>query len=495
MSYVLAFDSGTTGIRAILFDKAGAIVSDVCQELTQIYPEAGWVEHDPGEIWRTQLTVARQALAQAGTEDVAAIGITNQRETTILWDRATGAPIMNAIVWQDRRTAAFCDELKERGLEGYVRETTGLVIDPYFSGTKIRWMLDNVPGARERAEAGELAFGTVDSWLIWNLTGGRVHVTDYTNASRTMLFDIHRLDWDSKLLPEVGVPRALLPEVRPSSAVYGETAKESLLPAGIPVAAACGDQHGALFGQACFEPGMVKATFGTGASLLINTGTEPVDARSGMLAVPAWGVNGSITYALEGLIFVAAAAVQWLRDGLELIHDAAETEACALRVPDTNGVYMVPAFVGLAAPYWDPYARGALMGLTRGVTRDHVVRATLESTAYQIKDALTLMEEIAGREISEIRADGGAARNNFLLQFQADILGVPVVRPKIIESSARGAAFLAGLAIGFWHDYSELADTFELDRRFEPSMDGDRVDALYAGWRRAVDRTRDWVLH
>ena len=497
MSCVLALDSGTTSIRAILFAHDGTVLAEATRGFPQIYPQPGWVEHDPRDIWTTQLAVAQEALRQAGVAagDVAAIGVANQRETTVLWDRRTGEPVANAIVWQDRRTAGRCDELKALGIEEHVRATTGLVVDAYFSGTKLAWLLDNVPGARERAERGELAFGTVDSWLIWRLTGGHVHVTDYTNASRTMLFDIHRLAWDDRLLKELDIPRAVLPEVRPSSEVYGRTSPEHFDGAEIPVAAAIGDQHAALFGQACFAPGMVKTTYGTGASLVMHTGSAPVRSDSGLLTIPAWGLDGTVEYALEGLIFVSAASIQWLRDELRLITDAAETEAAARRVPDTNGVYFVPAFVGLAAPYWDPYARGAIVGLTRGANRDHLIRAALEAICYQIRDVVTLMEQDAGIAATEIRADGGAACNDFLVQLQADLLDVPVVRPTVIESTARGAAFLAGLATGFWRDRAELAGLYRVERTFTPDMPQERRDAMYAGWLRAVERSRDWEVH
>ncbi|MER5948554.1 glycerol kinase GlpK [Streptomyces sp. NPDC001904] len=495
--YVLAFDAGTTGIRAILFDKQGDVAGLASQEFPQLYPQPGWVEHNPRDIWNTQLTVAKQVLAEADCtgDDIAAIGITNQRETVVVWDRATGEPVHNAIVWQDRRTAPLCEQLKERGLEEHVRATTGLIIDAYFSATKIKWILDHVPGARERAERGELAFGTVDSWLIWNLTGGGVHVTDHTNAARTMLFDIHRLDWDPRLLAELDIPRSLLPEVRPTSEVYGHTEPSVLLGARIPVAAAVGDQQGALFGQACFDAGSVKATYGTGASLVLNTGDRPVASERGMLTTIAWGLDGTVEYALEGLIFVAAASIQWLRDELCIVYDAEDTETAARQVPDSNGVYLVPAFVGLAAPYWDQYARGAIIGLTRGVNRKHIIRAALESIAYQFRDVITCMEADSGITTREIRVDGGATVNNFLMQLQADIIDVPVLRPTVIESSARGAAFLAGLATGFWKDRAELAEMFRLDRRFDAALDRAEADRLYAGWQRAVERARDWAEH
>lgn len=494
---VLALDAGTTSIRAILYHRDGRSLGETSQEFPQIYPHPGWVEHNPLDIWNTQLTVAKEAISRAGIQasDISAIGVTNQRETSMLWDRSTGAPVGNAIVWQDRRTAAFCDELKARGLEEHVRSTTGLLIDAYFSATKLTWMLDNIPGVRERAERGELAFGTVDTWLIWNLTAGQVHVTDYTNASRTMLFDIYRLDWDETLLNELRIPRAVLPEVKQTSEVYGYTAPDIFVGASIPVASSAGDQHAALFGQACFSPGMVKTTYGTGASLVMHTGTEPMRSDQGLLTIPAWGIDGKVEYAIEGLIFVSAASVQWLRDELRIIYDAEDTEVAARRVPDTNGVYFVPAFVGLAAPYWDPYARGAIVGLTRGANRNHIIRAALEAICYQIRDVITLMEEDSGIPAKEIRADGGAATNNFLMQLQADLLDVPVLRPTIVESTARGAAFLAGLATGVWRDRSELTDTYEVERRFTPHMSKEKRDAMYAGWVKAVSRARDWEDH
>jgi len=495
--YVMALDAGTTGIRAILFDHSGDLVAEAHQEFPQIYPAPGWVEHNPLDIWNTQTTVAKRVLdlAHIPATEVAAIGITNQRETTIVWDRHTGHPVMNAIVWQDRRTAAACDELKARGLEDYVHRTTGLVIDAYFSGTKIAWILDNVEGARDRAENGDLLFGTVDSWLIWNLTGGKVHTTDYSNASRTMLFDINRLQWDDRMLKELRIPHQMLPQVRQSSEIYGTTEESVFFGARIPVAAAVGDQHAALFGQACFEPGMVKCTYGTGASLLMNTGSAPVLSDKGLLTTVAWGVDGTVQYALEGLIFVSAATIQWLRDELKIVFDSNDTEHAANRVPDTNGVYFVPAFVGLAAPYWDPYARGGILGLTLGANRNHVVRAALEAIAYQIGDVIGSMQTDSGIPTREIKVDGGASKNNFLMQFQADLLDVPVLRPTVIESSARGAAFLAGLAVGFWENHTELVDSFHLDRRFEPQMDRDVAARLYKGWQKAVDRVRDWEDH
>lgn len=496
-TYVMAFDAGTTSSRAILFDHSGDIVAIAQQEFPQIYPRPGWVEHDPMEIWATQSGVARQVIEKAGAKpaDVAAIGITNQRETTIIWERSTGKPIMNAIVWQDRRTAGFCDQLKERGLEGYVRETTGLVIDAYFSGTKVAWMLDNVPNARKRAEAGELMMGTVDTWLIWKLTGGAVHVTDYSNASRTMLFNINTLQWDERILAELDIPRKILPDVRPSSEIYGHTAKETFGGAQIPVAAAIGDQQGALFGQACFERGMAKNTYGTGSFVLMNTGEERINSQTGLLTTIAWGLNGTVNYALEGAIFVTGAAVQWLRDELKIVADAVDTNYFATKVSDTGGVYMVPAFAGLGAPYWDQYARGAIVGLTRGTNRDHIVRATLESIAYQTRDVLQCMETDSSIPGTELKVDGGASKNDFLMQFQADIIGVPVLRPRIVETTARGSAFLAGLASGFWADQRDLATAFELDRRFDPQLSAEHRNTLYAGWQKAVTRAMDWEHH
>lgn len=496
-SYILAFDAGTTSNRAILFDHDGEIINTAQQEFPQIYPRPGWVEHDPMDIWSTQSGVARQVIEKSGIKpaDVAAIGITNQRETAVVWEKESGKPLMNAIVWQDRRTATTCDELKSRGLEQMIREKTGLVIDAYFSGTKVAWMLDNVEGARKRAEDGELLFGTVDTWLIWKLTGGRVHVTDYSNASRTLLFNINSLEWDDELLSELRVPRAMLPEARPSSDVYGTTDPKTFGGAEIPVAAAIGDQQGALFGQACFERGMAKNTYGTGSFVLMNTGTERVASESGLLTTVAWGLSDRVEYALEGAIFVTGAAVQWLRDELRAIHDARDTNYFASKVKDTNGVYMVPAFVGLGAPYWDQYARGAIVGLTRGANIDHIVRATLESIGYQTRDVVECMQKDSGITTQELKVDGGASNNDFLMQFQADILGVPVLRPRIVETTARGSAFLAGLAVGFWKNQKELAGAFELERQFDPSIEEAEQTRLYAGWRKAVKKAMDWEDH
>lgn len=492
--YVLALDQGTTSSRAILFDQAGKSVGVAQEELTQIYPLAGWVEHDPLDIWDSQIGVAREVLEKAGIHPdfVAAIGITNQRETSIVWDRVTGVPIYNAVVWQCRRTASICDDLKARGLEPYIRQTTGLVVDAYFSGTKVKWILDHVKGSRERARKGELLFGTVDSWLIWNLSRGKVHATDYTNASRTMLFDIKRLKWDQKILDELDVPACMLPEVKPSSCVHGLTDPQVFGGVAIPIAGVAGDQHAALFGQACFGDGMAKNTYGTGCFMLMNTGTRPVPSNNGLLTTIAWGVDGQVEYALEGSIFVGGAAVQWLRDELKLIEDAAQSEEMATAVPDSNGVYMVPAFVGLGAPFWDMYARGIIVGLTRGANRNHIVRAVLESIALQTRDVIQAMEEDSGIKLKALKVDGGAVSNNFLMQFQSDILGVPVERPVLTETTAMGAAFLAGLAVGFWKDRTEIAARLTIDRRFEPAMLEGIREKKYAGWKKAVERSRSW---
>lgn len=494
--YVMALDEGTSSARAILFDREGNIVSLAQREFRQIYPRPGWVEHDANEIWATQLSVAREVMhnADISAADVAAIGITNQRETCLIWDRKTGVPLHNALVWQDRRTAGICDQLKARGLEPYVKENTGLVIDAYFSGTKLAWLLDNTPGARRRAERGELAAGTIDTWLIWNLTGGRAHVTDASNASRTLLFNIRTGDWDDHLLAEINVPRAILPGVRDSSDVYGLTDPD-LFAGEIPVASSIGDQQGALFGQSCFHTGMVKATYGTGGTLLMNTGNQIRTSDNGLLTTVAWRLGGKLEYALEGTLFSVGSVVQWLRDELKIIHSASETEAAAMDVPDTNGVYIVPAFTGLSAPFWDQYARGTIVGITRGANRNHLIRASLESMAYQIRDVIDRMEADSGIALAELKVDGGAAMNNFVLQFQADQLGVRVLRPKVIDTTARGAAFLAGLAVGYWKDQAELHTAFALDREFTPSVERGMADTLYRGWCRTVDRSRDWAEH
>ncbi|MGI8588462.1 MAG: glycerol kinase GlpK [Chloroflexia bacterium] len=489
--YILALDQGTTSSRAILFDRLGRPVAARAQEFEQIFPQPGWVEHDPETIWRGQIAVARAVLAERGlgTANVAAIGIANQRETTILWNRATGAPIHNAIVWQDRRTAGICDALKRNGLQETIRAKTGLVVDAYFSATKLQWLLDNVPGARARAERGELAFGTVDSFLIWRLTGGRVHVTDCSNASRTMLFNIHTLDWDDELLAELHIPRGVLPEVRPSSEVYGAT-DAAVFGSPILIAGAAGDQQAATFGQACYRPSMVKNTYGTGCFMLMNTGGIPVPSRHNLLTTVGWDVGGHVVYCLEGSVFSAGSAVQYLRDSLGIIRSAAETEALATSIHDSGGVYVVPAFAGLGAPYWDAYARGAILGLTRGSGRAEIVRATLEAVAYQSRDLLDATVSDSGVQPTELRVDGGMVANNFLMQFQADILGVPVLRPVVTETTALGAAFLAGLAVGYWSGQDEIERIWTPDRRFEPEMAAETRERLHAGWQRAVERVR-----
>jgi glycerol kinase len=490
-SYVLALDQGTTSSRAILFDKAGSIVSVAQQEFPQIFPQAGWVEHNPEDIWHSQLQCARLVLQQANVTaaDVAAIGITNQRETTVVWERQQDRAIHNAIVWQCRRTSAMCDKLKKEKFDRVIRRKTGLVTDAYFSGTKVAWLLDNVKGARQQANQGELAFGTVDSWLIHRLSGGQAHVTDVSNASRTMLYDIRKQTWDKEILDKLRIPASLLPTVKASSEVYAETAPD-LLGAPIPIAGIAGDQQAALFGQACFKPGMMKNTYGTGCFLLMNTGEQATASKTGLLTTIAWRNGGATEYALEGSVFIAGAAVQWLRDGLGLITNAAESEALAASVNDTNGVYFVPAFVGLGAPYWDQDARGALVGLTRGATRAHLVRAALEAMAYQTRDVVECMQRDSGIKARELRVDGGATRNDFLCQFQADILGIPVVRPVITETTALGAAYLAGLAVGFWKNEKEIAKQWQVEKRFEPQMKKSERERLYEGWQAAVARVR-----
>ncbi len=492
--YLLALDQGTTSSRAIVFDDGGRIVAAAQREFPQIYPQLGWVEHDPAEIWASQLNVAQEALIRADlhARDLTAIGITNQRETTILWDRQTGQPIHNAIVWQCRRTAGLCDELRARGLAEAIQHKTGLIVDAYFSGTKIAWLLDHVPGARARAERGELAFGTVDTFLIWRLTGGRVHATDYSNASRTMIFNIHTGDWDDDLLRELRIPRAVLPEVRASSGSFGES-DAVILGAPVPIAGVAGDQQAAAFGQACFAPGMAKNTYGTGCFMLLNTGEQAAPSSSGLLTTIAWQIGGRITYALEGSIFIAGAAIQWLRDGLGIIARAAETETLAASVKDAGGVYFVPAFVGLGAPYWDPYARGAILGLTRGTTRAHLARAALEAICYQTRDVATAMTADAGAPLRALRVDGGAVANNLLCQLQADILGTPVQRPMVTETTALGAAYLAGLATGVWSSQEEIAAQWREDRTFSPRMSAQERDRLYAGWQKAVRRAAGWA--
>jgi glycerol kinase len=491
MKYILALDQGTTSSRAIVFDHAGSIVSVAQKEFEQIFPKPGWVEHNPRDIWSSQAGVAAEALTKAnvGAADVAAIGITNQRETTIVWDRGTGQPVYNAIVWQDRRTAGICDRLKARNLDRVVRRKTGLVLDAYFSGTKVQWILQNVKGARARAKAGELAFGTVDSWLVWNLTGGKVHVTDASNASRTMLFDITKGDWDDELLKLFDVPRSMLPEVRSSSEVYGVT---NLLGTPIPIAGIAGDQQAALFGQACTKPGMAKNTYGTGCFMLMNTGTKRIASKNNLLTTVAWRIGGRTDYALEGSIFIAGAVVQWLRDGLEFFRSAAEIEALAAGVSDTGGVYLVPAFAGLGAPHWDQYARGTIVGLTRGSTKAHLARAALEGIVLQVMDVLKAMEADAGIKLKELRVDGGASANDLLMQLQADLLNVPVVRPKVAETTALGAAYLAGLAVGYWKNQADIARQWQVDKRFKPAMKPAVRTRIAKGWVRALGRARAW---
>ncbi len=491
MPCILALDQGTTSSRAILFDHEGGIVAVAQCEFPQLFPKPGWVEHDPADIWSTQLAVAAEVMRKANltATDIAAIGITNQRETTIVWDRDTGVPVGNAIVWQDRRTASFCDALKKRKLDRVIRRKTGLVVDAYFSATKVQWILRHVPGARTKAKAGKLAFGTVDSWLVWNLTGGLVHVTDASNASRTMLYDIRRGDWDDDLLRIFGVPRSMLPDVRSSSEVYGRT---TLLGGSIPIAGIAGDQQAALFGQVCTKPGMVKSTYGTGCFMLMNTGIAPIASRNNLLTTVAWRIGNRTEYALEGSIFIAGAVVQWLRDGLGIIRSSAEVESLAASVPDTHGVYLVPAFAGLGAPHWDQYARGLLAGITRGATRAHIARAALEGIALQVMDVLHAMEADAGIHLRELRVDGGACSNNLLMQMQADVLNVPVVRPMVAETTALGAAYLAGLAVGFWQNQADIARHWRADRRFAPLMKPAARKTLAAGWIKALKRAKGW---
>ncbi len=492
MKTILAFDQGTTSSRAILFDHDGNIVHTAQKEFRQIFPQPGWVEHDPNEIWSSQSSVAVEALTsrRIASRDVAAIGITNQRETTVVWDRKTGDPVYNAIVWQDRRTATICDKLKADGLAETFAAKTGLLIDPYFAGTKVKWILDNVEGVRARAERGDLAFGTIDSWLVWNLTEGAAHVTDESNASRTLVYNIHEHRWDTELLEILGIPESLLPEVKSSSEVYGEATSS-----GTPIAGMAGDQNAALFGQTCFQPGMAKNTYGTGCFLLMNTGTEPTASTNKLLTTCAWQAEGRTEYALEGSIFMGGAVVQWLRDGLGIIRESADVEYFAGKVKDNGGVYLVPAFAGLGAPHWDPYARGTLAGLTRGSNASHIARAALESIAYQSYDVLKAMERDSGIELKELRVDGGASANNLLLQFQADLLQVPVVRPKITETTALGAAYLAGLAVGFWKDREEIAAQWAVDKTFEPQRPASEMDTLRAGWDKALSRAADWEPH
>ena len=488
--YIMALDQGTTSSRCIIYDKQGDIVSVAQQEFEQIYPEQGWVEHDANEIWSSQMAVAFEAILKANLtyKNIEAIGITNQRETTVVWDKATGEPIYNAIVWQCRRTADYCDELKSRGLEHTIKEKTGLIIDPYFSGTKLRWILENVPGARDKAEKGELLFGTIETWLIWKMTGGAVHITDYSNASRTMLFNIHTLKWDDEILEELNIPKCMLPTPKPCSEVYGET-KEDLFGGPIKIAGAAGDQQAALFGQTCFQEGEAKSTYGTGNFLLLNTGDKPISSKNGLLTTIAWGLDGKVTYALEGSVFVCGAVIQWIRDEMKMLETSAESEAVARSVEDTNGVYIVPAFVGLGAPYWDARARGAIYGLTRGAGRAHIVRAALESIAYQCHDLIKAMEADMERPLASLYVDGGASANDFLMQFQSDILNLKVIRPKSVETTSLGAAYFAGLATGYYEDLADVDDNWQKDRDFTPNMDEKTREELLAGWRDAVKRT------
>lgn len=491
--YVMALDAGTTSNRCILFNEKGEMCSVAQKEFTQYFPQPGWVEHDAKEIWSSQLGVAVEAMLKIGAvaEDIAAIGITNQRETTIVWDKATGEPVCKAIVWQCRRTSEYCDSLKERGLTEAFRQKTGLVIDAYFSGTKLKWILDNVDGARERAKRGELLFGTVETWLIWKLTKGKVHVTDYSNASRTMLFNITTLDWDEDILKEFDIPREMLPQVKPSSCVYGMT-DASFFGAPIPIGGAAGDQQAALFGQTCFQPGEAKNTYGTGCFLLMNTGEKPVFSKNGLVTTIAWGMDGKITYALEGSIFVAGAAVQWLRDEMKLIDSSADSEYMARKVKDTNGCYVVPAFTGLGAPHWDQYARGTIVGITRGVNKCHIIRATLESIAYQTNDVLQAMKADSGMEMNSLKVDGGASANDFLMQAQADIINAPVNRPSCVETTAMGAAYLAGLAVGYWKSKEEVLQNWAIDKIFQPEISEEERTKKVSGWNKAVKYAFGW---
>lgn len=492
--YILAFDQGTTSSRAILFDKSGSIISVAQKEFTQIFPSPGWVEHDPHEIWSTQLGVAAEAVSRAGlsSNDIAAIGITNQRETTVVWDRETGSPVYNAIVWQDRRTSDYCEQLKKQNLETRIREKTGLVIDAYFSATKINWILANVEGARQKAEEGKLAFGTIDSWLIWNMTKGKVHATDVTNASRTMLFNINTLEWDEELLQIFDIPKSLLPEVKQSSEIYGNTST-SLFSKEIPIGGVAGDQHAALFGQMCTAPGMVKNTYGTGCFMLMNIGNKPIISNNNLLTTIAWKVNGKVQYALEGSIFIAGAVVQWLRDGLNIIRTSAEVEDLATKVKDNGGVYFVPAFTGLGAPHWNQQARGIMVGITRGSNASHIARASLESIAYQTMEVLKAMEADSGISIKELRVDGGATSNDLLMQFQADVLGTKVIRPRVTETTALGAAYLAGLAVGYWKDMDEIGEQWQMEKCFEPGDSNKNMAEWIKGWNRAVKAAKAWA--
>lgn len=492
--YVMALDQGTTSSRCILFDKKGTICSVSQREFEQIYPQPGWVEHDPMDIWSSQASVAAEAMGKIGAtpEDIAAIGITNQRETTIVWEKETGRPIYNAIVWQCRRTSKMIDDLKTEGYAETIRKKTGLIPDAYFSATKLKWILDHVEGSRERARKGELLFGTVDTWLIWNLTNGKVHVTDYSNASRTMMFDIHKLEWDKEILEKLDIPAEMLPEVKSSSCVYGKT-EGCLIGDNIPIAGAAGDQQAALFGQCCFEPGEVKNTYGTGGFLLMQTGENAVESKNGLLTTIAASEGDKVRYALEGSVFVSGASIQWLRDELRMIDSASQSEEYCRAVPDTNGVYVVPAFTGLGAPYWDQYARGTIVGLTRGAAKEHLIRATVESMAYQATDVIHAMEADSGIPLKVLKVDGGASQNNFLMQFQSDILGAEVCRPNCIETTALGAAYLAGLAVGYWSDFDDIRQNWSLERTFEPEMEEEKRTKLYKGWKKAVKCSFDWA--
>jgi glycerol kinase len=492
MKYIISLDQGTTSSRAVLFNEQGQIQAIAQQEFTQHYPNSGWVEHNPEEIWETQQSMLLKLIRENNIKPmhIAAIGITNQRETTVVWDRKTGAPIYNAIVWQDKRTASICEQLKERGLTDYVRQNTGLVIDSYFSATKVKWILDNVQGAKQRAENGELAFGTIDTWLIWKLTGGKVHATDYSNASRTMLYNIRSLKWDEKMVTELGIPKSMLPGVKPSAFHFGNWTYEG---SSIPITGVAGDQQAALFGQACFQPGMAKNTYGTGCFMLMNTGTTIQYSKNGLITTIAWGIDGKVEYALEGSVFIAGAAVQWLRDGLHLIDQSKDSEYFAAKALGSNEVYVVPAFAGLGAPYWDMYARGAIFGLTRDTGKDHIIKATLESLAFQTKDILNAMQEDAGLSLASLKVDGGACANNILMQFQADILGTEVERPEVIESTAMGAAYLAGIQIGLWKK-EDIVVNRKIQKRFLPSMDVETRAKLYKGWQKAIERTKGWII-
>ena len=492
--YIMALDAGTTSNRCILFNKKGEMCSVAQREFTQYFPQPGWVEHDADEIWASMLGVAVEAMNKIGAsaEEIAAIGITNQRETAIVWDKNTGEPVCHAIVWQCRRTSEYCDSLKAKGLTEEFRAKTGLVIDAYFSGTKVKWILDNVPGAREKAENGELLFGTVETWLIWKLTKGAVHVTDYSNASRTMLFNINTLEWDEEILAEMNIPRCMLPESKPSSYIYGYS-DASFLGGRVPIAGAAGDQQAALFGQTCFTPGEAKNTYGTGCFLLMNTGEKPVFSNNGLVTTIAWGLDGKVTYALEGSIFVAGAAIQWLRDEMRFIDSSAESEMMAMQVEDTNGCYVVPAFTGLGAPHWDQYARGTIVGLTRGVNKYHIIRATLDSIAYQVNDVLSAMKTDSGIELSALKVDGGASANNFLMQTQADIIGAPVKRPQCVETTAMGAAYLAGLAVGYWNNKEEVINNWTIGRTFNPTIEQEKRETMIMGWNKAVKYSYNWA--